>query len=299
MLRNILLASIFILLTPACDDDPKTSNNVNNTNNTNNLNNLNNVTEYEAIPGARCTQENRVGTVTVGSWAGGNLDLSVQIYDAPVVPRSAMAFSDDACAFWEEVQPGFCEPECGLDEMCDHTGTCRPLPAPVEDLLLTLQAGEQTQLFEPQYVGQLYGPITLSGRDFSATLVFSGLTVHLPQTTVPQPLEDLVGTWHGGNESPEGLRFQWTIPDDPAGAEVFTNIPINHHAAGPTHTRCAVPAAEGSFSVAGEMLTPLAVVTGLEFQGLEHVRVAAAVTSKGCIEFQWMVFHYPDWTYLK
>ena len=34
------------------------------------------------------------------------------------------------------------------------------------------------------------------------------------------------------------------------------------------------------------MIDPLSVVTGLEFQGLEHVFVAAATTPAGCIEFR-------------
>jgi hypothetical protein len=34
------------------------------------------------------------------------------------------------------------------------------------------------------------------------------------------------------------------------------------------------------------MVNPLAVVTGLEFQGVDHVHLAAAVTPMGCVEFR-------------
>ena len=34
------------------------------------------------------------------------------------------------------------------------------------------------------------------------------------------------------------------------------------------------------------MIDPLAVITGLEFQGIEHVFVAAATTPEGCVEFR-------------
>ena len=44
--------------------------------------------------------------------------------------------------------------------------------------------------------------------------------------------------------------------------------------------------------VDGDMLTPLAVVTGLEFQGLEHQRVAAAETPLGCVEFRFTTKQY-------
>jgi hypothetical protein len=326
MRRSIPLVLLLALVVFACDDDPKgnnanntnntnninntnnvnNTNNINNTNNVNNLNNinntnnLNNVTEFEAVPGARCTQENRVGTVVVGSYSGGGgLELAAQLYDRPGIDRAELSFSDAACGFWEAVPSGFCDPACTGDTACDQTGTCVPLPVPVEDLALTLHAGEQTQTFEPQYVGQLYGTVTLPGRAFAATLTFEGLTVRLAETTVPDPLPELAGTWHGGNEGPEGLDFAWTLPADPAGASVYTYIPINHHAASATHTECLVDADALGFSVAEAMLTPLAVVTGLEFQGLEHARTAAAVTPRGCVEFQWRVWHFVDWTYAK
>jgi hypothetical protein len=34
------------------------------------------------------------------------------------------------------------------------------------------------------------------------------------------------------------------------------------------------------------MVEPLAVATGLEFQGFQHIRFAAAETARGCVEFR-------------
>ena len=70
------------------------------------------------------------------------------------------------------------------------------------------------------------------------------------------------------------------------GAFVRTTIPINHHAGGPTFTECAAPDGSGAFHADAAMINPLAVKTGLEFQGVEHVFVAAAVTPQGCVEFR-------------
>jgi hypothetical protein len=44
------------------------------------------------------------------------------------------------------------------------------------------------------------------------------------------------------------------------------------------------------------MINPLAVVTGLEFQGLHHEFVAAATTPSGCVEFRFgtQIFVFPN-----
>jgi hypothetical protein len=58
-----------------------------------------------------------------------------------------------------------------------------------------------------------------------------------------------------------------------------------------------VPASAGALHVDGSMLLPLAVATGLEFQGMDHVRFAAAETPAGCVEIRMMVSHYPNLSY--
>ena len=61
---------------------------------------------------------------------------------------------------------------------------------------------------------------------------------------------------------------------------------------GLTFTECAVPASSGALHIDGAMLQPLAAVTGLEFQGVEHVRFAAASTPAGCVELRYETQQY-------
>jgi hypothetical protein len=91
----------------------------------------------------------------------------------------------------------------------------------------------------------------------------------------------------GESNEPTALDLTWTPPAD--AGRVFTHIPINHHAAGPTYTEREVDASAGALHVDGAMLAPLAVVTGLEFQGVEHRRYAAANTPAGCVEVLFFV----------
>ena len=53
------------------------------------------------------------------------------------------------------------------------------------------------------------------------------------------------------------------------------------------------PVSAGSFRADADMVDPLAVSTGLEFQGVSHFAFAAAETAGGCVEFrlgsQWHV----------
>jgi hypothetical protein len=165
------------------------------------------------------------------SW-GPTVDVSASIADRPDIVGNEATLSDDACTFFQQEIPGFCEPGCAWDESCDASGSCVPQPVPATDVVLTLD---------------------------------------------------------GGSDSPDGLAISWTPA--PTGALVFTLIPINHHAGGPTYTECAVDAAVGSMHVPGEMLKPLAVSTGLEFQGVDHVRFAAAQTPDGCVEFRFGASH--------
>jgi hypothetical protein len=95
----------------------------------------------------------------------------------------------------------------------------------------------------------------------------------------------------GTYELPESIDLSWSGPDD---GFAYTLIPINHHAGGPTFTECRLPASAHALHVDGEMLQPLAVGTGLEFQGLEHVRTAAAHTPLGCVELRYSYRHDSD-----
>jgi len=236
-----------------------------------------------AVPGQRCSQGNRIGTVAVmrNSW-GPTVDVWASIADRPAIVGNEATLSDDACTFFQQESPGFCEPGCAWDESCDASGSCVPQPVPATDVVLTLEGGGDSQVFAPR-AGSTWGTLELQGDSFSAEVKWGKYTVTLEDTPVADLLADLSVALEG-SDRPDGLAISWTPA--PTGALVFTHIPINHHAGGPTYTECAVDAAVGSMHVPGEMLKPLAVSTGLEFQGVDHVRFAAAQTPDGCVEFR-------------
>lgn len=175
--------------------------------------------------------------------------------------------------------------------MCTADGSCQPLPVPAPDVTLVLQAGAASQTLASNGSGSgAYGTVTLPGRTFSLQVKWAGRTVTLVDTTVPQAVADAAGKLLGSYDKPTGADVTWTPAAQ--GGTVFTHIPINHHAGGATFTECAVPASAGLLHVDGPMLTPLAVSTGLEFQGIAHVRFAAAQTPDGCVEVRFQTSQF-------
>jgi len=238
---------------------------------------------FPAVPGARCAPGSLVGEVQVaGNPWGPGLDAAGGINDrpdpfAPVTP----SLQDAACAFYPQPPPAFCG-TCPPETLCAPDATCQPMPAPLPGVTLTLSAGEEQQVFAS------WGSITLPGRTFAVALTWDGGTVTLGPTAVPAPLENATLTLSDSRDEPMALDVTWTPPAD-GGGTVFTRIPINHHAASSTFTDCAVPASTGSLHVGHAMLAPLAVETGLEFQGIEHARFAAAETPVGCVQIRFFV----------
>jgi hypothetical protein len=249
-----------------------------------------------ATPGARCPLSERIARVTVEGYVqpGTEIQASAEVFDRPDPLTGDPKLSDATCAFYSHAS-AWCDPPCPADQSCVTDGKCEPVPAPVWDATLVLSDGTGTQAFgKGSPTGKFYGPVTLSGRTFSATLSWAGRTVTLEPTALPGGLAGLSGHCDD-SMAPEFLDLTWTIPAD--GGQVHTLIPINHHAAGPTFTDCVAEASAGKMHVDGAMLKPLSVVTGLEFQGIEHVRFAAAVTPEGCVEFRFQVPQMVDFVY--
>jgi hypothetical protein len=244
-------------------------------------------TVFAAVPGARCPHGSLVGTVQVaGSEWGPGLDAAAGINDRPdawlpVEP----ALQDASCAFYPQPPPAFCG-DCPPGTLCAPDATCQAMPAPLPGVTLTLSAGGEEQVVTN------WGAVTLPGRTFAVTLAWDGLTVTLGPTAVPGLLEGASLTLSDSPGKPMALDVRWTPPPD--GGTVFTRIPINHHAGSSTFTECAVEASAGSLHVDDAMLAPLAVATGLEFQGIEHARFAAAETPAGCVEIRFFVQQHPD-----
>lgn len=240
------------------------------------------LTPAVAVPAARCEPAERVGIVQISAGKVVRADL----FDRtdPWVTEPVVA--DDACALHSFV-PQQCT-ACGDDEICDSDGQCAPIPRRDPDGRLTVSAGGQEQLFEAEpTTGELGGAITLPGASFAVELVWFGQRVTLEsESSVPDPLPGFAASLLGTYDAPQGIEATWDAV--PGGSHLFTRIPVNHHAAGPTFTECAADAAGGSLDVAQPMLEPLAVATGLEFQTFEHIRFAAADTSRGCVELRFV-----------
>ena len=245
-----------------------------------------------ATPGERCSLAERVGLV--------------EIEEIPAEPTTFYAFAgiDDRPNPWygaPELSSGGCDfhrfdptsgcPPCAVDELCGIDGTCNKAPTRHLDATLTLTAEDTTQTFAADPVtGDMWGQLTLAGRAFAVEVTFAGQRVTLPLTESPGALDEPHGTLEGGYEAPTRLDLAWQTAA--AGTHVFTRIPINHHAAGPTFTECTVPARTGALTIGEAMLAPLAIITGLEFQGLEHIRFAAAHTPLGCVEIRFTMRQY-------
>lgn len=252
---------------------------------------------FAAVAGARCAPAERIGLVSIYAQSGsaGALDASAVVNDIadPRLAKTAK-LSDAACSFFEQLAIAPCGP-CPAGKMCGPSGVCTAMPVAVAGVKLLLRSDSQEQSFEAKDASGAYGTVTLAGKTFGVELQWGGLSVTLGDTSVPPELPGLTGKLNGGYDKPSALDLTWTPPAD--AATLFTHIPINHHAGAQTFTECAVPASAGTLHVDGPMLLPLSVSTGLEFQGIEHVRFAAAQTPLGCVELRFQTFQYVDLNY--
>jgi len=245
-----------------------------------------------AVPGERCTLAERVGLVEIEeiSTEPPTFYAFGAVEDRPNPWLGAPERSTDACDF-HRFDPTSACPPCASDELCGTDGACDKAPVRHLDAALVLHndAGEMRIEADP-VTGDIWGQVNVAGRAFAVDLSFAGHRVTLATTESPGTLDSASGTLDGGYEAPERLELAWSTTA--TGSHVYTRIPINHHAAGPTFTECTVPASVGAMSIDEDMLAPLAIITGLEFQGIEHVRFAAAHTPLGCVELRFIVRHY-------
>lgn len=241
-----------------------------------------------AVAGARCAPEERAGLVELMDNGNGALWANATLDDRPPPWLGPPLLTDSSCVF-HDVRPGS-SCACGPDQVCAFDGSCTGPPRPAEDLQLVLRAGQDEQVFSAPSPGAAGGAVTLPGRTFAVELHGLGLVVRVADTTVPEMLSGLSGALSGTYDAPVAVDITW---DAPVGAsQVFTHIPINHHVARATFTECVVDATSRALHVDRPMLEPLAVATGLEFQGVLHVRFAAATTSLGCVEVRAFTPHY-------
>ncbi len=228
-----------------------------------------------------CPLLERVGEVTV--WIVDQPFVVGVVYDRPD-PWIGPAELENADCEFHRFTPDACN-GCAPGEVCSFAGECVPQRQAFTAAELDVTADGTTQTITANEVtGQLFGDLGSGTADVTLTLRFGDEQIEVPALPFAAPLSGLMMELEGDSSAPMSLDVTWSPRDD--GSRVRTVVPINHHAAGPTFTYCDVPASQPGFHADEGMLVPLAVITGLEFQGIDVARTAAAYTSSGCIEFR-------------
>lgn len=241
-----------------------------------------------AVLDTRCDYQRRIGTLDIQD-AWGTRQTSLVLFDAPTPWFGPPALTDAACVF-HQASRAPCECR-DMDEVCNFAGACVATPRPLVGLTLTVTGSGESQSFTGSGDGDLWGTLSVPGDSFGARLQAPGaFTVEVPASEIPPALVNAAGRLEGSLDVPTGANITWT--PSASGALVHTLIRINHHVPEPTFTECQVPASAGQMRIEEAMLTPLAVVTGLEFQGISHVRFAAAETPLGCLEVRFERHQY-------
>jgi hypothetical protein len=249
---------------------------------------------YQAKMGQLCSVQSRIGVVQLSGFPMPSVQGTLWDRKDPWLREAEL--STETCHY-HHYEPGTCD-ECEAGQVCSLDDQCVPERRTLKDATLQLRVGSETRTYEsdPEF-GYLYSMVDIgdASSSYAMTLSWGDVVVELAAMKVASAeLDGATVEIEGDSEKPGALDASWTPTN--TGAFVRSTIPINHHAGGPTFTECAAPASAGAFHADAEMIDPLAVITGLEFQGLEHVYVAAAETPAGCVEFRFgeQLFVFPN-----
>lgn len=248
--------------------------------------------------GELCPVEATIGVVQLAGFPEPYVQGT--LYDTPDPWIGEAELTTSTCAY-HEYTAGGC-PACEAGEVCSLAGECVPERRTIKDATLLVSTGgdEREYLADPQ-LGGIYSQLDIGDAEASFAMSLSwgegdgAVEIELPAMPVASgEVQDIAVTIEGDSSAPGALDATWQASN--SGAFVRSRIPINHHAAGPTFTECVAPESAGSFHADADMIDPLAVVTGLEFQGVEHLYVAAAATPRGCVEFRFgpQLFVFPN-----
>ncbi len=249
---------------------------------------------YRAVIGELCPVETTIGVVEL--W---NSPLSVQafLYDGPDPWITEAEFSTPTCDF-HRYTPGNCS-ACGSGEVCSRQDRCVPERRTLKNVTLRVSTGAEQRTYSADpNLGGIYSELDIGDSSSSYAMLLSWGETQITLDAMPVAsgaLEDVaIETESDQFNQPGALDATWLPPGD--AAFVRSRIPINHHAGGPTFTECRALSSAGAFHAVAEMIDPLAVQTGLEFQGLDHVFIAAARTPHGCVEFRFgaRIFVFPN-----
>ena len=251
---------------------------------------------YAAVKGQRCPVESVIGVVELGGFPSPYVQVALYNQTDPWISDAEL--STPTCEF-HHYTAGGCPP-CDAGDVCSLAGACVPERLTIKDAKLLVSSGAaQREYTANPTLGGIYSQIDIGDAASSYAMTLSWGETEVTLSALPVASETLTNVAvniEGDSQQPGALDATWQASAQAAGAFVRTRIPINHHAAGPTFTECAAPESAGAFHADAAMIDPLAVITGLEFQGLEHVFVAAATTPAGCVEFRFgaQIFVFPQ-----
>lgn len=248
----------------------------------------------QAVHGQRCAVESIIGVVQLAGFP--QPYVQVTLYDRPDPWIGPAELSTSTCAF-HQYTPGVCQ-GCEAGEVCSLASECVPEQRTIKEASLVVSVdGEQREYTADAQLGGIYSMLDIGDADaeYGMTLSWGDIEVTLePMPVGSAQIDGAAVMIEGDSSMPGALDATWQPSGN--GAFVRSRIPINHHASGPTFTECAALESAGAFHADAEMVDPLAVVTGLEFQGLEHLFIAAANTPQGCVEFRFgeQVYVFPN-----
>lgn len=248
------------------------------------------VTIGEVVVGEPCPRMELVGAVELSIFDG-NVSLGGVIYDAPQPFTGVPTLNNEHCSF-HQYDASACG-GCGDPLVCAGDGDCVPMPSAFTDLRVTARDGNVWQFVEADPKGGwLYEQWPHSGDDWAMDVSFGQDAFSVPAMAIADGDIGVRVSADGDYHGPGALTVSWTPVLD--GSLVRTEVPINHHAQAGTFTHCEAGAEVGGFTADAAMINPLAVITGLEFQGVEHLNVASVATSVGCVELRYGTHIHTD-----
>jgi hypothetical protein len=205
--------------------------------------------------------------------------VNAVLWDGPDPWIGDPALSDAQCRYYT-FDAQSCG-DCGTGNVCSVAGECVPERRTIKDVRLTITHGADTATFDADpTTGQIYGALAFAGPyDVTLTWAAAEVAVTLP---FAETLDATIVAESDQYDAPGDLTVSWT----PSDGYLYATIPVNHHAGGPTFTTCLAPGDLGGFVIDGAMVDPLSVITGLEFQGMDHVNAAAVRHGDACVDFR-------------
>lgn len=248
------------------------------------------VVEDVTIPpvGKACEPANRIGRFQVGMKKFGS-EFSGRVFDSVDyngVPTPKE--SDGECRIVQR-KPWFCDPACPPGQQCSDTGSCLPMPAPVNVGLVTV-TGLTVPVSVSADAGLNYTFLDFEDAPFlpgdSITLSASGegpwSAFELAASGVA-PLELESNKWELKMQTP--FLARWTAGQAPA--TILISLNVDQHGSTPATLICEV-ADDGEFEIPAGMVSSLLLygVNGAPTAYVFRRFVDSIDLDQGCVEFE-------------